>query len=132
VDVAIDPEWNVGPRGVPGKTTGSVTAAELNRVSRRIQRIAKDHDLPPKVLVVHQFSTRSIRQRTRVKQRPGVQVTFNFDGIGRAADKVAGYERLSTEGIFDGFSLFYELDRPLMKPRRVLGIDPPPDFLLYQ
>ena len=132
VDVAIDPEWNVGPKGVPGRTTGSVTARELNAASRRIQRIAKDHDLPPKVLVVHQFSTRSIRQRTSVKQRPDVQVTFNFDGIGTIPDKIAGYENLSTEGVFNGFSLFYELDTPLMKPRRVLRLEPTPDFLLYQ
>lgn len=132
VDVAIDPEWNVGPRGVPGKTTGSVTAKELNAASRRIQRIVDDRSLPPKVLVVHQFSARSIRGRTRVKQRPDVQVTFNFDGIGRPRPKVGGYRSLSTSGLFNGFSLFYELDRPLMKPPRVLGLNPEPDFLLYQ
>lgn len=132
VDVAIDPEWNVGPKGVPGETPGSVTARELNVASRRIQRIAEENALPPKVLVVHQFSTRSIRQRTAVKQRPEVQVTFNFDGIGKASAKIAGYENLITEGIFNGFSLFYDLDTPLMKPRRVLGLDPEPDFLLYQ
>jgi hypothetical protein len=132
VDVAIDPEWTVGPQGVPGQTTGSVTARELNAASRRIQRITKAGDLPPKVLVVHQFSTRSIRQRRAVRQRPGVQVTFNFDGIGGIPAKIAGYENLATNGIFNGFSLFYDLDTPLMKPRRVLGLDPSPDFLLYQ
>jgi hypothetical protein len=131
VDVAIDPEWNVGPKGIPGKTPGSVTARELNVASKRIQRITEEDDLPPKVLVVHQFSTRSIRQRTSVKQRPGVQVTFNFDGIGGARAKIAGYTSLATEGMFNGFSLFYDLDTPLIKPPRVLALDPVPDFLLY-
>jgi hypothetical protein len=132
VDVAIDPEWNVGRKGVPGQTVGSVTARELNAASQRIQRIAKDHDLPPKVLVVHQFRTGSIRKRSAVEQRPDVQVTFNFDGIGRPADKIAGYENLATKGIFNGFSLFYSLDDPLMKPRKVIRLEPSPDFLLYQ
>jgi hypothetical protein len=132
VDVAIDPEWNVGPRGVPGKTPGSVTAKELNAASKRIQQITAEDGLPPKVLVVHQFSNRSIRRRTSVRQRPDVQVTFNFDGIGGASAKIAGYTSLATEGMFSGFSLFYDLDTPLMKPPRILALDPAPDFLLYQ
>ena len=32
VDLALDPEWNVGPRGVPGQTPGKVGAAEVNAV----------------------------------------------------------------------------------------------------
>jgi hypothetical protein len=132
VDVAIDPEWNVGPRGVPGRTAGSVTARELNAASRRIQRIVAANSLPPKVLVVHQFATRSIRKRGSVRQRRDVQVTFNFDGIGKPAPKIAGYENLGTRGTFDGFSVFYDLDRPVMRPGNVLRLDPGPDFLLYQ
>lgn len=132
VDVAIDPEWNVGRRGVPGRTEGKITARELNAASRRIQRIVAKENLPPKVLVVHQFHKGSIRKRAQVKQRPDVQVVFNFDGIGSPGPKVAGYEDLETRGIFNGFSLFYELDDPLMKPGRVVALDPSPDFLLYQ
>jgi hypothetical protein len=132
VDVSIDPEWAVGRKGVPGMTVGSVSARELNGASRQIQRIAMQEGLPPKVLVVHQFRTGSIRKRGAVRQRSRVQVTFNFDGIGRPADKIAGYENLSAKRIFNGFSLFYSLDTPLMKPRKVLRLAPSPDFLLYQ
>jgi hypothetical protein len=132
VDVAIDPEWNVGRKGVPGKTAGKITAREINAASRRMQRIVAKEDLPPKVLVIHQFHEGSIRKRGQVKQRPGVEVVFNFDGIGAPAPKIAGYEDLATRGIFNGFSLFYELDDPLMKPRKVTRLDPAPDFLLYQ
>ena len=39
VDVSIDPEWKVGPRGVPGRTAGKIKAKEINAVSRRLQRI---------------------------------------------------------------------------------------------
>lgn len=132
VDVAIDPEWNVGPRGVPGVTAGSITGRDLNAASRRIGTIVEEHALPPKLLVVHQFSNRSIRRRAQIKQRSGVTTTLNFDGIGAVAPKIAGYEALATEGLFSGFSLFYDLDTPLMKPAAVLALDPEVDFLLYQ
>ncbi len=46
VDLAIDPEWNVGRHGVPGQTVGSVTARDLNAASRAIRRIVKRNDLP--------------------------------------------------------------------------------------
>lgn len=132
VDVAIDPEWNVGRRGVPGKTVGSVKASEVNVASRALQRIVADEDLPPKVLVVHQFRKGSVRKRRQVRQRDDVAVTLNFDGIGAPGPKIAGYEALSTDGVFNGFSVFYRLDSPVMKPREVLALDPVVDFLLYQ
>ena len=132
VDLAIDPEWNVGRRGVPGRTEGSIKPKKLNRFSKRMQRIVKQRGLPPKILVVHQFHGRSVRKRKKVRQRPHVAVTLNFDGIGSPAAKRAGYAALRARRLHDGFSLFYSRDTPLMRPRAVLGLDPEPDFLLYQ
>jgi len=132
VDLAIDPEWAVGRRGIPGRTPGSVTAAQVNSFSKRLAAIVRENDLPAKVLVVHQFRRGSVRGRTRIKQRRGVQVLLNFDGIGGPGPKAAGYANLAVPKLFDGFSVFYQRDRPLMKPPAVLGLDPEPDFLLYQ
>lgn len=132
VDVAIDPEWNVGRHGVPGRTVGSATAREINGASRAIQRIVSTRDLSPKLLVVHQFREGSVRRRRAVEQRRDVEVVLNFDGIGAPGPKIAGYAALSARRLFNGFSLFYRLDTPLMKPGAVLGLDPPADFLLYQ
>lgn len=132
VDVSLDPEWEVGPRGVPGRTVGKIRAGELNRVSRRIQEIVADHDLPPKALVVHQFRSGSVRDRDQIRQRRGVDVTLSFDGIGSPAAKKAGYVSLSADSAFSGFSIFYSLDTRVMSPRSVLGLRPEPDFLLFQ
>jgi hypothetical protein len=132
VDLSIDPEWNVGRKGVPGRTQGSIRARKLNRVSAKLQEIVHANALPPKALVVHQFRKRSVRKRRRVVQRPDVDVTLNFDGIGTPPAKKAGYAQLASPKLFDGFSLFYRLDRRLMKPRAVLRLDPEPDFVLYQ
>ena len=59
-------------------------------------------------------------------------MVLNFDGIGCPGPKAAGYAALAVPKLFDGFSLFYRRDRPLMRPAAVLGLDPEPDFLLYQ
>jgi hypothetical protein len=132
VDLALDPEWNVGRRGIPGKTVGSVGAKTLNRVSGYMDHLCKQENLPQKALVVHQFRQGSVRQRKRVEQRDKVDVTLNFDGIGREPAKEAGYRRLTREGLFAGFSIFYSLDKGLMSPSRVTRLDPSPDFVLYQ
>lgn len=132
VDVALDPEWNVGRRGRPGRTKGSVSAKQLNKLSRYMDNLVARNNLPPKALVVHQFHQGSVRKRSRVKQREDVAVTLNFDGIGGRAAKVAGYERLTRDTLFAGFSLFYRLDNGLMTPGQVAGLEPTPNYVLYQ
>ncbi len=132
VDVAIDAEWNVGPRGVPNETLGKVTHREVKTVQRHLAKIVAANDLPPKVLLIHQFRRGSVRGRGKIRQRDGVQTLLNFDGIGRPEPKAAGYAALSTRRLHDGFSLFYRLDVGLMSPASVLALEPEPDFLLYQ
>ncbi len=46
--------------------------------------------------------------------------------------KRSGYRSLSAPQLFNGFCLFYRLDRGLMSPPSVLGLDPRPDYVLYQ
>lgn len=132
VDITIDAEWNVGRRGIPGQTEGKVTAREVNRVSKEMNRVIFDNDLPEKVLAVHQFRKGSIRGRTKIRTRRRVQPVLNFDGIGSPAPKAAGYASLSVPTLPSGFSLFYLRDTPLMRPSEILGLEPEPDFLLYQ
>jgi hypothetical protein len=132
VDISIDPEWAVGPRGVPGRTMGKIKAKEINRVSRQLQRIIDREDLPPKALVIHQFHDGSVRRPRDIVQRRDVDVTLNFDGIGSPAAKKAGYRALSRRSLFNGFSIFYSLDTKVMSPRSVLALEPAADFLLFQ
>ena len=132
VDLALDPEWNVGPRGVPGQTSGKVGPTQVNAVIRALSGIVRRNDLPPKLLVIHQFRRGMIRGKARIRPRRGVQVVLNFDGIGSPAAKAAGYAALASPTLFNGFSLFYQRDTPLMKPGAALALEPEPDFLLYQ
>jgi hypothetical protein len=132
VDVALDPEWNVGRHGVPGRTEGSVDAATINAVSRQLAAIGAERRLPQKVLVIHQFREGSVVGRSDVKQRRRTAVTLSFDGIGSPGAKSAGYRELSAPQLFDGFTLFYRLDSPLTSAKQVVNLRPRPDYVLYQ
>jgi hypothetical protein len=133
VDLALDPEWNVGRRGVPGVTQGKVKAREVNKVSSYLAGIVRDSVLPQKALYVHQFREGSVRKRRAVKQRGAkVAVTLNFDGIGSPGAKVAGYRSLSEPGLFNGFSIFVSRDSNPMGFEAVAELEPPADYVMYQ
>ena len=133
VDLALDPEWNVGKKGKPGSTTGKVSAGNLNKVSDFLAGLVRSENLPQKVLVVHQFRKGSVRHRADIEQRgDDVAVTLNFDGIGGRKAKRAGYVKLGAPQLFNGFSLFYRLDKGLMSAEQVLGLEPPPNYVMYQ
>jgi hypothetical protein len=133
VDLALDPEWNVGKKGRPGSSEGKVSAKNLNKVSDFLAGLVRENDLPQKVMVVHQFRKGSVRHRADVEQHgDDVAVTLNFDGIGGRSAKEAGYVNLSAPRLFNGFSLFYRLDKGLMSVGQVLRLDPSPDYVMYQ
>jgi hypothetical protein len=132
VGLAIDPEWDVGRRGRPGETVGSSGGGKVNRLSRRLQRMIEKHRLPPKPLVVHQFRPTSVKRHESIRHRPKVDVTLNFDGIGAPKPKRRGYRQLAERRLFNGFSLFYQLDTNLMGPRRVVRLRPRVDYVMYQ
>lgn len=133
VDVAIDPEWNVGRRGVPGATTGKISARQIDRVSAYVARLVRENGLPQKTLVVHQFREGSVQGRGQVDQRgEEVAVTLNFDGIGTPAAKISGYRALSRPGLFNGFSVFVSRDSNVMGFRRIAALQPAADYVMYQ
>jgi hypothetical protein len=134
VGIAIDPEWNMGPGGVPGERIGHVGAREVNRVSLLMNQIARERELPQKLLVVHQFTESMVRHDNRVKARGNVAVTMNADGFGPPQAKERVYEELASRGgrLHPGFKLFFQEDTNLMSPKQVLRLNPPPDLVIYE
>lgn len=135
VSVALDPEWNMGPSGVPGERIGSVSADMVNRVTRFLARLVRRHDLPQKLVVVHQFTDGMVRNKSQLKVRNNVDLVLNADGFGTKAAKRSKYEQLAPSrrsGIYPGFKLFYEEDTGLMSPREVLRLKPAPKFVVYE
>jgi hypothetical protein len=134
VGIALDPEWHVGPGEIPGRTIGSVTAAEVNAVAEYVAGIVRRGELPEKLFVVHQFTADMIEDKASVRRLPGLAVTMNVDGFGDRANKISKYRLFTSEEarFHDGFKLFYEEDTNLMSPRQVLALGPPPDLVVLE
>jgi hypothetical protein len=133
VGLALDPEWRMGPRQVPGRVIGSVAAAEVNQVSGWLSDLVDREGLPEKPLVLHQFRASMIREIERVKDREGIALVQHADGFGTQAQKLATYRALARPGQFVmGFKLFYDEDVNRFTPREVRRIRPGVRFVSYQ
>ena len=133
VGLALDPEWSMRPGQVPGQTIGSTDAATVNRVSAYLADIVKRRNLPQKLLLVHQFTDDMIKDKQRLRRRPGIALTLNVDGFGDRSNKIGKYRGFTDSRRFHyGFKLFYEEDVNLMQPRDVLRLRPKPDLVMYE
>ena len=134
VGLALDPEWEMGPREVAGKTVGGTTAREVNSVAAYLAGIVRKYRLPQKLFVIHQFTPGMIAQRDDVTPLPELATTFHIDGFGGRPLKLVQYKILATRnGRFaNGFKLFYDQDPNMFAPSDVMRLTPQPDLITYQ
>ena len=135
VHVALDPEFATERLGVgPGLAIGSITAEQVNKVQRELARLVREESLPPKILMVHQFTDWMIEGRDAVEDHPEVELAIDMDGFGLARVKVDGSERwaLTPPSERPAFKLFFDQDTPVMTPEEVQALDRPPDIVIYQ
>ncbi len=138
VGVALDPEWAVGPDGIPGEVYGQTTGAELNVVADYLGRLVRDNNLPQKAMVYHQVASSVVVDLDGLLSHPNVAVVQSVDGIGSQGAKEATWNELMQDRpgfVVPGFKLFYEEDvgeGPLMTPEQVLALTPLPEYVLYE
>jgi hypothetical protein len=135
VQLALDPEWKVGPNQRPGGgRIGSASAASVNAVSRYLAGLIADGALPDKLLIVHEFTASMLPDRDRITRPAHVEVTFHADGFGTPRLKVAVYKQLAFPGrpFGAGFKLFLHQDSRLMRPAEVMALRPRPDVVTYE
>lgn len=133
VGLALDPEWRMGRREVPGRVIGSVTAAEVNRASAWLSGLTQTHRLPEKLFVLHQFRTSMIEDIRLVRRRAGLAMVQHVDGFGTPRQKLATYHAVERAEQFTmGFKLFYDEDIRRLGARDVGRIRPPVNFVSFQ
>lgn len=131
--LAIDPEWRMGPGEAPGEVIGSVDATEVNQVSAWLDRLVRRRNLPPKMLLVHQFMPGMVERKKLVEPRDRVELVFNMDGFGARAAKQSKYRMLAEDRRFSlGYKLFLRQDIRRMRPAEVLRLRPRPVVVEYQ
>ena len=136
VHIAIDPEFATRSKGAaPGDVVGVVTAAQVNAVQRYLAGLVRQHDIPPKLFVVHQFRTSMLTNPQAFSDVPEVVLSVDMDGVGKNFIKVDGYWRYAVADYSESptFKLFLQRDLPrVMTPEEVLALDVPPAYVIYQ
>lgn len=135
VQVALDPEFSLPDDVIPGDAIGSLDAAQIGVAQRYLANIARENDLPPKVLMVHRFTENMIANADELTPVAGVQTVIDFDGYGVPENKIAGYNLFLVDQAYAEFAaikLFYQQDDPMMTPDDVVALDRPPDVVIYQ
>jgi len=139
VGVALDPEWAMRPKELPGKYYGQTTGAVLNAVSAYLSTLVDEAQLPEKALVFHQVNAGVVKDEAELKPTPGVVMIESVDGLGPKACKIDTYNyliRRMAPGVHPGFKLFFDEDTRhggvLMKPAEVLSLLPPPEYIMYE
>ena len=134
VYLALDPEFSMGSDGVPGRRIGSMPAEQVNDAIAVLEFLIARHNLPPKVLIVHQFTTGMLPDKERIHASPVLDVVLSVDGFGGQALKRSTYRAMMRQGMlpFSGFKLFYIQDTNLFTPAEVMALTPSPSLIIYQ
>lgn len=135
VHLALDPEFATRSSGrAPGIAIGSLDAVEINAVQSYLAELVQEHRLPTKLLVLHQFVGRMLLRTDEYTDLSEVELTIDMDGYGSAWAKLKNYESFALAPYAEraGIKLFYNWDTPLMAPEQLLGLERPPDLVIYQ
>jgi hypothetical protein len=134
VHLALDPEFSIGPKKIPGKVIGRMDAADVNIASKMLATLVDSLKLPPKMLIVHRFTTPMLSNHEKIRLDPRVQIVIDMDGFGAPHLKYGSYKAYVKDRPvqFAGFKLFYKNDKPILTPAQVMEMDPVPLFIMYQ
>lgn len=136
VGLALDPEWRLAPGQVHMQQIGSVSAAEINETTQWLAELTAEHELPQKMVILHQFRTSMIRGREDVNtEHPELALVLHADGHGTPGQKLETWEVLQQdlpEGINMAWKNFYRQDDPMYSPKQTFELDPKPWFVSYQ
>lgn len=140
VELGIDPEFAMKTSGVrPGRLIGTLDATDINWAINYISSIVIEHNLPPKILMIHRFTEDMVTNYKQIKPTPQVQFVVDMDGWGDIHKKIGTYTYVvAAEPVqFTGFKLFYKNDllppsTGMMTPAQVLQLTPAPSYIQYQ
>ena len=136
VSLALDPEWRGdAPFRPGGGRIGTVDAVEVNQTIDWLDDLIVRRNLPPKCLIVHQFTPSMITNKQRIRGTDRVQVLLQMDGFGTLAMKRTSWQRLVDDlppGALTGWKNFYDEDRPTPTPAQTLANSPTPTYVSFQ
>jgi hypothetical protein len=133
VYLALDPEFHMWEGQQPGRVIGHTLADDINYSIDFLADIVAAKKLPPKVLIVHQFTMNMLPDKEKVVDRAMVDVALDMDGWGDRPLKLAIYRMVTRKPLeFAAIKLFYKKDKNILSPAEVLALKPTPALVIYQ
>lgn len=134
VHLALDPEFDMSEGQVPGRELGHMHAADVNAAIDFLSQLITAGRLPPKVLIVHQFTLGMLPDKDKVRSLAGIDVVLDMDGFGSQSLKRSSYRAVMRQRQLDfaGIKLFYAIDTGLLSPAQVMALQPVPSVVVYQ
>ena len=141
VHLGVDPEFYMHYKreGVrPSAKVGQMMASDVNYVIQTLDKLVREKNLPPKILIVHRFRSDMVPDAENIKPTSRVQVVMDMDGWGPPWLKFDSYRDyiVAHPVEFTGFKLFFHNDtksgEPLLTPGEVLRLLPRPLYIQYQ
>lgn len=137
VGLALDPEWRLAPNAVHMKKVGSVESAEINQTAAWLADLSKAHDLPQKLLLIHQFKLSMIGNVGSLDtSRPELAYLIQMDGLGAQPVKQNTWRNVLGQNIPNmhyGWKNFIDEDKPMLTPEETMTkVNPKPYYVSYQ
>lgn len=134
VHLALDPEFGMGPCGVPGRAIGHLRAHDVNAALDALDAAILAGSLPRKALVLHQFTPGMLPDKHAIRDSRLVDVVLDMDGFGSRSLKLSTYRTIMRQRMlpYAGVKLFYRQDTDLFAPADVMALTPAPSVVIYQ
>ena len=134
VYLALDPEFAMPTGIIPGRKIGRMTARDVNTAIDFLEQVIRTRHLPPKVLIVHQFTMKMLADKQNIRDSALVDVVLDMDGFGDRPLKRAIYAMVNRQRQleFAAIKLFYKEDTNLFAPKEVMALRPDPAVVIYQ
>ncbi|MBA3852889.1 MAG: hypothetical protein C0503_00650 [Gemmatimonas sp.] len=134
--LGIDPEFSMKNGGIPGKRIGTYDAEDINYAVRFLSQLARDANIPPKILVVHRFTRRGVTNAQNIRLDPHVQIIMHMDGFGSPTLKRGTWNAyIRPEPVqFAGWKQFYKErnDNPRTTLADIIALRPKVLYVQYQ
>jgi hypothetical protein len=141
VHLGVDPEFfmHYDREGLrPSSKIGTMMAKDVNYAIRTLDSVVVANKLPPKILVVHRFTSKMVPDAENIRPTSHVQVVMDMDGWGPPWLKFDSYRDyiVNHPVQYTGFKLFYHNDTKkgdaLLTPGEVLQLRPRLSYIQYQ
>src|SRR5439155_3274464 len=99
-----------------------------------LEAIVRTRHVPPKVLIVHQFTMSMLADKQNIRESRLVDVVLDVDGFGDRPLKRAMYAAVNRQRSleFAAIKLFYKEDTNLFTEKDVMALRPEPAVVIYQ